>query len=360
MKNKIISIGFVFILFICFILNIVKKDDEISTEERRKLAQFPDITLEKISSGKTLEEFDKYTVDQFIFRDNFRRIKTFWSNYVFKQKDYNGLFLENNCIYKIDYPLNEQYVENSAKKIKNICEKYFNEQMNIYYSIIPDKNYYLEQDYLKINVKDVQKIMEKTLEQIKYIDITNKLNLNDYYKTDLHWKQENLKNVISTLETEMNLKDTSNINYKVQNLGDFYGTYYGQLGINVPPDKINILINEVISNATCYNYEKNKTESVYNVDKWINSSDKYDVYLSGAVPIITIENNNLKNGKELLLFRDSFGSSIAPLLLQNYQKITLIDLRYISSSVLSNYINFENQDVLFLYSTLVLNQNTLK
>lgn len=65
-------------------------------------------------------------------------------------------------------------------------------------------------------------------------------------------------------------------------------------------------------------------------------------------------------GKELLLFRDSFGSSIAPLLLENYSKITLIDLRYLSKDILENYIEFENQDVLFLYSTLVLNQNVLK
>lgn len=61
-----------------------------------------------------------------------------------------------------------------------------------------------------------------------------------------------------------------------------------------------------------------------------------------------------------MLFRDSFGSSIAPLLLENYSQITLIDLRYISKDVLEDYIEFDKQDVLFLYSTLVLNQNILK
>ena len=68
----------------------------------------------------------------------------------------------------------------------------------------------------------------------------------------------------------------------------------------------------------------------------------------------------LGTNKELLLFRDSFGSSIAPLLVENYSKITLIDLRYISSMILDKYIDFKEQDVLFLYSTVVLNQNILK
>lgn len=82
--------------------------------------------------------------------------------------------------------------------------------------------------------------------------------------------------------------------------------------------------------------------------------------MSGAVPLISIENPNAKTEKELLIFRDSFGSSIAPLLVENYKKITLIDLRYISSELLDNYIEFNNQDVLFLYSVLILNQNVLK
>ena len=145
--------------------------------------------------------------------------------------------------------------------------------------------------------------------------------------------------------------------YISKEIGDFYGTYYGQLGIKLPPDKLYILTNDVIENCTTYNFEKNKTGTIYEGN---TSSDKYDIYLSGATPLISIENPNAKTDKELLLFRDSFGSSLAPLLVDNYSKITLIDLRYISSKLLENYIEFEKQDVLFLYSTVVLNQNVLK
>lgn len=88
--------------------------------------------------------------------------------------------------------------------------------------------------------------------------------------------------------------------------------------------------------------------------------DKYDIFLSGPTPLISIENKKAQTDKELLLFRDSFGSSIAPLLIENYSKITLIDLRYISNELLEKYIDFNNQDVLFLYSIQVLNQNVLK
>ena len=59
-------------------------------------------------------------------------------------------------------------------------------------------------------------------------------------------------------------------------------------------------------------------------------------------------------------FRDSFGSSIAPLLIENYRKITLIDFRYINEKLIEQYIKFENQDILFLYSVPVLNSGILK
>ncbi len=359
-KNNIITIGFVMILFTFFVANIIKKDEEISISERRKLTQFPTITIKNVLNGKVSEQLDKYTVDQFVFKNSLRNIKYFWNDYIFKQKDNNGLFIKDGSIYKIEYPLNEKNVEKSADQIKNICEKYLNEKMNIYYSIIPDKNYYLNSDYLKIDVKDMQKIMKKTLPKITYIDITNNLNLQDYYKTDLHWKQENLIKVVNVLESKMNLKHTTNANYKTEQIGDFYGAYYSQSGRNVDPDKISILTNETIENSNVYNFETDKNEKVYNKQNWQSLSDKYDIFLSGATPLITIENSNGPKEKELILFRDSFGSSIAPLLLENYSKITLIDLRYVSSTILDKYVKFQNQDVLFLYSTLILNQNILK
>ena len=140
---------------------------------------------------------------------------------------------------------------------------------------------------------------------MKYIDISKDLELKDYYKTDLHWKQENLKNVVSTIEREMNLEDTSNISYNVNEVGDFYGAYYGQLGVNVDSDKLYTLSNETIENCTVYNYETQTTGKIYSTPK---TADKYDTYLNGATPLIIIQNPNAKLKKELLLFRDSFGS----------------------------------------------------
>ena len=306
-----------------------------------------------------MEKIEEYTTDQFIARDFLKELNSFVRINILGQKDNDKLFEKDGAIYKMEYPINTAYIEKSANKINEIYEKYLkNKSMNVYYAIIPDKNYYLEDDdHLKPNYMELKKIMNNNLQNLEYIDIWDCLKLEDYYKTDLHWRQEKLYKVVNRLEEKMKLQTTHANEYNIVDEGEFFGTYYGQLGKNVEPDKLYTLTNHEIEGCKTYNFENKETGKIY---YYKQTADRYDIFLSGATPLISIENPNANSKKELLLFRDSFGSSIAPLLVKNYSKITLIDIRYISSKILTQYLEFENQDVLFLYSIPILNQNIFK
>jgi len=86
--------------------------------------------------------------------------------------------------------------------------------------------------------------------------------------------------------------------------------------------------------------------------------DPYEMYLCGSKSLITIENPNSLSDKELIIFRDSFGSTLAPLLIESYKKITLVDIRYLQSAFVGRFVEFDKQDVLFLYSVPVLNNSS--
>lgn len=358
-KNIIVIIEFILILFIIFIANIIKKDENISIAERRKMAQFPEVTINTILSGKASEDFEKYAIDQFTERDLFRKIKYLFNTKIFMQQDNNKLFVKGDSIYKMDYPLNENAIISSAKKIETIYEKNL-QGMKVYYSIIPDKNHYLEDKHLKMDTKKIEKLLKENLNNMIYIDITKELEKEDFYKTDLHWKQENIVKVSKKIKENMKIEEASKLQYEIKKIGDFYGGYYGQVGTKVTPDELIYLTNETIENCITYNYETKKQSKIYDLEKYNTSQDKYDIFVSGATPLIEIYNPNMQNKKELILFRDSFGSSLAPLLIEDYSKITLVDLRYMPSDLLEQYITFEKQDVLFIYSTTVLNQNILR
>jgi hypothetical protein len=118
------------------------------------------------------------------------------------------------------------------------------------------------------------------------------------------------------------------------------------------------LTSPVLEGASLYDYETNKTSGLYDLEElW--GRDPYDLFLSGAAALQVIENPACDTGRELVLFRDSFGSSMAPLLVPGYSKITLVDLRYLSSTILGNFVTGEGQDVLFLLSPGILNSANL-
>ena len=196
--------------------------------------------------------------------------------------------------------------------------------------------------------------MQNNLKDLQYIDIFQDLGLDSYYYTDSHWKQEKLQNVAKTIAQNMNFNISEN--YNEQKITTFKGVYAGQLPINTKEDEIRILINNTIGYANVDNYETKEQGEIYNFKK-LNGYDKYDIYLSGATPLIEISNSNNKENKTLIIFRDSYASSLAPLLTEGYSKITLVDTRYISPKILNEYVDFENADILFLYSTLVINSS---
>ena len=145
-------------------------------------------------------------------------------------------------------------------------------------------------------------------------------------------------------------------NNVVNTITTFKGSYAGRLSVTKDIDTIKTVSNPSIDNSSVYNYETKKYTQIYDYDK-IKSLDKYDIYLSGASSIIDIVNPASNSNRELIVFRDSYGSSLIPLLIEGYKKITVIDTRYVSSKILNNYIKFNDQDVLFMYSILTINNS---
>lgn len=360
-KIKNIMISAVFILFIAVfsISAIVKEPGDISESERRPLQQFPEITYKDIMSGRTATDLEKYFLDQFPFRETFRAIKANARLKLFLQRDNNDVYIVDGCISKIEYPLSQASIKKAAQKFESIYEMYFKDTgSKVWCSIVPDKNYFMaEKDgYPAFDYDELEKLFLENIQNMEYIDIFDTLELGDYYLTDTHWRQECLGETVEKLASHMGFETGSG--YETKEVYPFYGVYAGQSALNVEPDTLRYLTNSVLENCTVYSYDSGETRPVYDLEKE-TSLDKYDIFLSGAVPLIRIDNPNAKTDKELILFRDSFGSSIAPLMAGGYSSITIVDIRYTSSAGLGEYIEFNGQDVLFLYSTMVLNSSAM-
>ena len=364
MNNRINSIVttllFAVLLFGISALCIFKPSNIFSESERRELASFPQLSKEALISGEFIQNFETYATERFPYRDVFRGVKASFSTNVFRKLDNNGLFVADGHISKIDEKENSQMIDYAAEKFLFLYNSFIKDKnSNVYLSVVPDKNYILapQSGYPSLDYEGfIEKVKEKT-EYMQYIDITKLLDLEDYYTTDTHWRQEKIIDIAKKISSEMGASIKSD--YK-QNLLDnpFYGVYTGQLALDFQPDNIIYLTNDVIDNCvvTYYDTGSPKEGEMYNMKK-AHGKDPYEMFLSGTTPLVTIENKSAETDRELVIFRDSFGSSLAPLMAEAYKKITVVDIRYIGSAFVGNFVQFDNKDILFIYSTTLLNNS---
>ena len=358
-KDLIVSAVFCLILGAFFVFHIALPDEEVSASERRRTQQFPEISVSSLMNGRFMSEFEKYLNDQFPFRDSLRKIKAAVHFRVLSQKDNRNVYTAEGHIGEFSGSINVKSVENFTSKITSVYDKYIkNSNCKVYYSIIPDKNRFIakQNSYPCFDYNELYEMVDKKLSYMTKIEIDSLLSADCYYRTDSHWKQEKILPVAEKINTAMG--HPFNSDNKENKLGEFHGVYYPRLALKWDKDELITINNKATQNSITYNYENKKESPVYNSD-FLSGDDAYQVFLSGSVSHIEIINKKAEGNKELVIFRDSFGSSLAPLLLSDYSKVTLVDTRYIMPSYLSKFLTFDNQDVLFIYSTMLVNNSEL-
>ena len=371
MNNKIKSIVVCSVMAVIVLgfslLCLFMPKPEFLDSERREPAKFPTLTIDTVMkdgnsySSSFMKLFDdKYAPDNFPFRDFFKNLKSFVVSNIFAQRDKDGVFVENGYAAEMQEQINKDSIAHASSKLSLIYNKYL-QPLGItpYISIIPDKAYFLAEQngYLSMDYDQFIADMLISVQFTKYISITDYLSLEDYYMSDTHWRQEKLVGIAKILVDGMGGNHDSK--YTVNTLETpFYGVYAGRAPKPLSSETLYYLTNDNMKDIVVKNFEQGGIQvPLYDMNK-AYGKDAYDIFLGGERSYITIENPNAKTDKELVIFRDSFGRSIIPLLTDDYAKITVIDIRYLSSMVLGKYNIFkEGQDVLFLYSTLVLNNS---
>lgn len=269
-----------------------------------------------------------------------------------------GIYAVNHNYFKSLYPLDEKSVLKAADYMKNLQKTYMTDKNRVFYAVIPDKSYYDKlSDYDKLDYDKMLQILNQNIDSIEYIELKDLLDLDDYYKTDNHWKQENIINIADRIGEKLGFKIDA-AQFEKKSYSGLNGMYSKYIGGKESSEELNYLINNHILNAIVDNYQNKSFTKIYDTER-LNTDISYDVFLSGATPFLTITNPSAGNNKELVIFRDSYTSSLAPLLVSEYSKITLIDTRYMANILIKDFIEFGNQDVLFLYSSGIINNSTM-
>lgn len=243
----------------------------------------------------------------------------------------------------------------------NAYKEALGKDINVYSMVLPTSvSYYLPENYLDLvesEKKDLDSIEEHLKDVINVDAYTALLKHKQealYSRTDHHWQP--LGAYYASQEfakvAGVDFADISEYNKHV--LSGYVGTLYGYtksstLLENPEPfiyyePKTDVEVTQYTSSFT----NPTETELLLNPDTLDNSS-YYLVF--GMDDNIRHVKTQCKNGRTLVIFKDSYGNALLPFLTSSFENIYLCDVRYFDINAKSFIEEVEATDVLFAMCT---------
>lgn len=361
-----------------FFSSVFHKPEKFSEVENRFLAEMPAMNTRGLLNGSFMKDYETYIVDQFPNRSFFTGVKTLSERARGKQDDNEVYFGKEGYLFgKYDTKLFESEMAKRnvagliqfAKEKKRLGKEHFQVVMvpsssEILVEKLPNfapiynQTLFIENLRKEIGAEFVLDTVE-TLKRHKEDYI--------YYRTDHHWTTLGAYYVYESLARRMKLTSKTLSDFAKEEVEDaFFGTYDSKVNTKISggvlSDKITLYHTSNFENVKMIldGKEEEIHKGIY-MREHLKTKDKYSVFMGGNHSITDIE-TNVKNDKSLLILKDSFAHSLVPFLLEDYNRIVMIDLRHFNKS-LKTYIK-ENRftDILVLYSTadFVVDNNIVK
>ncbi len=254
----------------------------------------------------------------------------------------------------------------------NAYKEALGKDVNVYSMVLPTSvSYYLPENYLDLveSEKDDIDSIEKHLKNVTNVDAYTALLRHKkeaiYSRTDHHWQPLGAYYAAEEFAKEAGVDFADISTYTKHVLSGYVGTMYGYTKsstllenpepfIYYEPEK------EVeVEQYSTYFTDPVETELFVTPDN-LDSSSYYLVF--GMDDNIRHVKTQCKNGRTLVIFKDSYGNALLPFLTSSFENIYLCDMRYFDINA-ADFINeVEATDVLFAmctYSAVGVNREHL-
>ena len=353
------------VIFMVLLLGLAGKEAlshqrTYSPVEKRELQTRPEISITKVLDGRFQKKYESYLRDQFPGRDHWVSFQTDMELFMGKNEIHNVYIGKNH--YLLEHYTEKEFDPQQISKNLQALEKFVGktkQNADVHVMMVPTKSWvlreklpafaphYKEQKFYdalqqKLEKEDVLISVEPVLDAHKEEEI--------YYRTDHHWTtlgawyayEQYTKAVGGDLQRAQGKKNFRCISK------DFYGTTYAKINYARQADKIEIY-EPADKLRVVYNMGEKKTKTLYDFS-FLKTADQYSVFTGGNQAVLEIT-GGIKNGKTLLLIKDSFANSILPFLAEDYEKLVVVDLRQLNVSGDRLLEMFSPTDILILYNS---------
>ncbi len=359
--KKVSAILFFVVIVGMLLLLIFWPKKEFSDNENRVLATFPEFSFQSITSGEFMTGFESYVADHFFMRDEWIAAKT-RTELLAGKKEVNGVFiLKDRLIQKMDGYDRTQFVNNlnainsfvertgipaSIMLVPTACE--IDKSMLDANAPVENQKILIESAYARLsgNLSTIDVYSPLYSSRDEYI----------YYKTDHHWTSLGAYLAYSAASKSLEYESIPYNSFDIRHAShDFLGTLYSKVIYDdMGPDTIDyyyytgegsVNVTEVVVDN---GREQKSYDSMY-FEEYLTQKDQYSSFLGSNQPVVTVKTDS-PSGKKLLVIKDSYAHSLVPFLSNHYSEITMVDLRYINTSLDEKVPLDEYDQVLFVYN----------
>lgn len=350
------------ILFLLGCMIVLTPDQTFSDNENRVLASLPTFHLQDFWSGDYQKNLEQAVDDQMVCRDQFTAVATDMMRKL-GYRDIGGAYLGSGQTYLTKTTVDDidmfRYMEN-LRYVEYLSGEY-PEKVSL--MLVPSAGTVLKDRLPKYapfyhagsmhhaaevvcetaNVLDLRKAMQLQNDILKSENIDSEV----YFRTDHHWTLPGAYQGYTIYSAAKNRESQEYQKFQPEKVTDtFYGTLYSKvLDRKIKPDVMYAASN--IGETTSVVCDGKKRKGVYDTKK-LETKDKYAYFFGGNFGEVRIETKAEKGGT-LVIFKDSFANSMVPFMLQDYEEIIMIDLRYYRESVAAYLEELNDPEILVLY-----------
>lgn len=349
--------------------SLLKEDVDLSQQENRVLAKRPEVSVENFMSGEFSNDYETYLSEQFLCRNSYIRLHTAAERLLGKREVNGVCYGAKGYLFELQ-ERSEDRIQENIGYLNQFIEAYGRElEDSVSILLVPDKAEVLPEYVpawfpLAGDPDRISHIYEqcKGAEGIWLMDIYEAhKDCQLFYRTDHHWTGDGSYYAYCQWRTQKRKEYKPLEGMKQEILTDeFFGALESKTNLAWKADSIWQYEPVEEENTPEYrvNYDGKRETASYLERAKLETKDGYGVFFGGNYGKVEI-NTNVNNGKRLLIIKDSFANALVPYLLDEYEKITMTDLRYYNQPIQALLESSAITEVLIVYSMSEFSKGSL-
>lgn len=246
---------------------------------------------------------------------------------------YNGVTIADECGMEL-LGISEKSAEKYAEVINKIADTLAN--VNVYDIIVPSAGEFYAPEDMKVSqligIKTAYKALNGKVTPINaYAALQEKADERIFFKTDHHWTQRGAYYAYREFANQKGMYLPPLNEFKTEKLYDYLGSFaaftsgtYGEILLTANADELEKFYPSV--NAECAFYSDCGMKNETGTGKVVSEYRSYTSFIGGDHPVTKIE-TDVKNGKKLLIIKESYGNAFTTWAVNNYETIYAVDPR---------------------------------